>query len=52
MEKDRLETLLSGEYDSNNAIVSFQAGAGGTEAQDWASDALPHVHPLGRAATA
>ena len=37
MEKARLETLLSGEYDSNNAIVSFQAGAGGTEAQDWAS---------------
>lgn len=36
MEKARLETLLSGEYDSNNAIVSFQAGAGGTEAQDWA----------------
>ena len=37
MEKERLETLLSGEYDGNNAIVSFQAGAGGTEAQDWAS---------------
>ena len=37
MERERLETLLSGEYDSNNAIVSFQAGAGGTEAQDWAS---------------
>ena len=36
MEKARLETLLSGEYDNNNAIVSFQAGAGGTEAQDWA----------------
>ena len=29
MEKARLETLLSGEYDNNNAIVSFQAGAGG-----------------------
>jgi len=37
MENARLETLLSGEYDNNNAIVSFQAGAGGTEAQDWAS---------------
>ena len=37
MEASRLETLLSGEYDNNNAIVSFQAGAGGTEAQDWAS---------------
>ena len=36
MEEARLETLLTGEYDVNNAIVSFQAGAGGTEAQDWA----------------
>lgn len=36
MERQRLATLLSGEYDKNNAIVSFQAGAGGTEAQDWA----------------
>ncbi len=31
----RLETLLSGEYDSNNAILALHAGAGGTEAQDW-----------------
>ncbi len=31
-----LTTLLSGEYDSNNAILNFHAGAGGTEAQDWA----------------
>ena len=30
-----LETLLSGEYDDNNAILSLHAGAGGTEAQDW-----------------
>ena len=30
-----METLLTGNYDRNNAIVSFQAGAGGTEAQDW-----------------
>ena len=37
MEQARLETLLTGEYDANNALVSFQAGAGGTEAQDWAS---------------
>ena len=35
MENARLETLLTGEYDSLNAIISFQAGAGGTEAQDW-----------------
>ena len=35
MEEARLETLLTGDYDSNNALVSFQAGAGGTEAQDW-----------------
>ncbi len=31
----RLETLLCGEYDSKNAILTFHAGAGGTEAQDW-----------------
>ena len=36
-ERMRLETLLSGEYDSCNAIVSLHPGAGGTEAQDWAS---------------
>lgn len=36
-ERMRLETLLSGEYDANNAIVSLHPGAGGTEAQDWAS---------------
>lgn len=33
----RLETLLSGEYDANNAIMSIHPGAGGTESQDWAS---------------
>ena len=32
----RIEVLLSGEYDANNAILSFHPGAGGTEAQDWA----------------
>ena len=35
-EKQRIEVLLSGEYDQNNAILSFHPGAGGTEAQDWA----------------
>ena len=30
-----LSTLLRGEYDANNAILAFHAGAGGTEAQDW-----------------
>ena len=35
VEEMTLETLLSGEYDKNNAIVSLHAGAGGTEAQDW-----------------
>jgi peptide chain release factor 2 len=33
----RITTLLSGEYDSDNAIVSLHAGAGGTESCDWAS---------------
>ena len=32
----RMKTLLSGEYDKNNAIVTLHAGAGGTEACDWA----------------
>jgi len=31
----KLSTLLTGEYDSSNAILAFHAGAGGTEAQDW-----------------
>ena len=35
METARLETLLTGEYDHSNALLSFHAGAGGTEAQDW-----------------
>ena len=35
LESMRLGTLLTGEYDSNNAILTFHAGAGGTEAQDW-----------------
>ena len=36
LEAMRLTTLLTGEYDSKNAILTFHAGAGGTEAQDWA----------------
>ena len=36
LETQRLTTLLNGEYDQNNAILTFHAGAGGTEAQDWA----------------
>mgnify|MGYP004606971279 CR=1 FL=1 len=35
-EKLELETLLSGKYDSNNAIITIHPGAGGTESQDWA----------------
>ncbi len=34
-DKMNLETLLSGPYDKNNAILTLHAGAGGTEAQDW-----------------
>lgn len=36
LETQRLTTLLTGEYDANNAILTLHAGAGGTEAQDWA----------------
>lgn len=36
MEKFEIETLLSGKYDKNNAILTLHPGAGGTEAQDWA----------------
>lgn len=35
--EQKIALLLSGEYDSNNAIISIHPGAGGTEAQDWAS---------------
>lgn len=35
IEEEKLSALLSGEFDANNAILSFHAGAGGTEAQDW-----------------
>lgn len=35
LEKFEIETLLSGKYDANNAIVTLHPGAGGTESQDW-----------------
>ncbi len=35
LEEQKLITLLSGEFDAKNAILTFHAGAGGTEAQDW-----------------
>ncbi len=35
IQKLEIATLLSGKYDSNNAIVTLHPGAGGTEAQDW-----------------
>ena len=35
LEEIRLTTLLNGEYDENDALLSLHAGAGGTEAQDW-----------------
>lgn len=37
VERMRLAALLKGKYDANNAIISLHAGAGGTEAMDWAS---------------
>ena len=36
IEQIQLETLLSGKYDKNNAILTLHPGAGGTESQDWA----------------
>ena len=46
IEEEKLSALLSGEFDSNNAILTFHAGAGGTEAPGLGADALPHVRPL------
>ena len=36
VKKIEIETLLSGKYDKNNAIITIHPGAGGTESQDWA----------------
>lgn len=36
LEQFELETILNGDYDANNAIVTIHPGAGGTESQDWA----------------
>ncbi len=47
IEKQTLETLLCGEYDSKNAILTFHAGAGGTEAQDWAMMLFRMYHRWG-----
>ncbi|MCH5198305.1 MAG: peptide chain release factor 2 [Oscillospiraceae bacterium] len=47
LEKQTLETLLSGEYDAKNAILTFHAGAGGTEAQDWAMMLFRMYHRWG-----
>jgi hypothetical protein len=43
--------MLDGEQDANNAIVSINAGAGGTDAQDWADMLFAHVPSLGWSAT-
>ena len=45
-QKVELQAVLDGKNDPRNCFVSIQAGAGGTEAQDWARDALAYVPVL------
>lgn len=45
IEEVKIQTLLKGKYDNNNAIVNIHAGAGGTEAQDWA-DMLTRMYTM------
>lgn len=45
IEEVKIQTLLKGKYDINNAIVNIHAGAGGTEAQDWA-DMLTRMYTM------
>ncbi len=47
LDRQTLDTLLIGEYDSKNAILTFHAGAGGTEAQDWAMMLFRMYHRWG-----
>lgn len=47
LEKQTLDALLSGAYDSKNAILTLHAGAGGTEAQDWALMLFRMYHRFG-----
>ena len=48
-EQDKVRALLAGEADANNSYVEINAGAGGTESQDWAEMLQRMYHALGRA---
>ena len=47
LDTQTLSTLLTGEYDNKNAILTFHAGSGGTEAQDWAMMLFRMYHRWG-----
>ena len=47
LDSQTLSTLLTGEYDNKNAILTLHAGAGGTEAQDWAQMLFRMYHRWG-----